>query len=144
MKLQTFALIAATTIMTACSQVGGPLTPIDEKPRLGAGDIADVVTTQIGLNNGFVEAHPVLAQCGSAAAVCALIGKPALKYVLVEAGMTPRDANVSIESIGWFAGGHNLMVIAGASTPAGVVVGTGFLIGYLAQEGVLPPHQPKE
>lgn len=137
------ALIATLSI-AACGEIGGPLTPIDEKPRLGAGDIADVATTQIGLWSGFTEAHPVLAQCGSAAAVCALVGKPALKYALVETGVaTPREANISIESIGWWASGHNLMVIAGASTPAAAAVGTGFLVAYLAQEGVIPPHQPK-
>lgn len=125
-------------VLAACAE-------IDDAPRLGPGDVADVTTTAIGLAEGFTEANPLLAQCGPAAPACAAIAKPALKYVFVEgAGMTPRDANIAVEGPSWMAGCANLMVISGAAVPLAAAVGVTCGLGYFAQTGVIPPHDRGE
>lgn len=97
-----------------------------DKVRLGPGDMADGLTTAIGLaKEGVEEANPLLSGLGDGASVGAVALKYGIKHVLVARGNRPAAVNYGLETMGWGAACANIMTVAGAAAPPALIVGVG-------------------
>lgn len=124
------ALIAALTATTATA----------DGARIGAGDVADAVTTHMILQApDLIEGTPMLAAMGPAAPVYMIAGKYAVKAVAIKAGVDPEFANVTIEKFGAFGAANNIALLAGANPALAPVIGVAAALAYGED---LPAHTP--
>ena len=146
--LKNIVLVAAVTSMVACTQ-----TPVNKKQtsetKLAAvenqrqapaasfvsnnsGMLLDAASTTASLASGLVEMNPVLSGvCGTdpiMVGLCAFGGKKLLEKGAIYAfrnnpDVTPEKVTRVSNSIGFFAGCSNLVVLSGAVLPLGLLAG---------------------
>ena len=90
------------------------------------GDAVDLASTSYALNAGAHEAGTAML-CGThpaAIIACSFGLKEGAKIALTEGGYTKPQAARIISTAGWLGAGSNAAVIAGATLPQGLIVGS--------------------
>lgn len=95
--------------------------PIDQKPRLGPGDIADATAAAVGLSSGFVELNPLTSWAGDATPIVGLAVKYGLKWGLTKAGIPARDANLGVETASMAGACWSMSIMTGGTNPASAI-----------------------
>ena len=92
--------------------------------HLGAGDVADLATTNIGLNIGATELNPLIPDSGGPEAIAAGIAlKVGVREALIATGTPPEDANREANAASWGAACWNAAQIMSVNIPLSAGLG---------------------
>ena len=92
--------------------------------KLGLGDVADLATTNIGLNIGATELNPLIPDSGGPEAIAAGIAlKVGVREALIATGTPPEDANREANAASWGAACWNAAQIMSATVPISAAIG---------------------
>lgn len=94
-------------------------------PRIGIADGADAGTTAVAMATGATETNLIAASAGPLTPVALIALKYGVKASLIKAGVAPRKANHSVETLSVLGAGANIITIAGG--PLGLAIGGGLI-----------------
>lgn len=98
-------------------------------------DYADAGTTALAVAGGASEGNPLFSVAGNGAApVVALVAKAGAREYMKSQGYSECEIDRAVNTSGVFGTANNLLVLAGASTPVGLLAGGMAAVVYYAEK----------